>query len=72
MIEIMLCKRCHVGNFPGDLSMMLIHPDGFNEPYTVGPYCDGCVAEVREEMSGPEHLPRTIRDVQKLQGSEDA
>ena len=67
MIEIMLCARCNIGDFLENLNGMLIHPDGRDEPYTEGPYCDECVEARRKELGGPGSLPGTVRDVQKLQ-----
>ena len=66
MIEVMICRLCHVGDYPQNLNVMLIHPDGRNEPHTEGPLCDGCVEARRAEIDG-EGGAGTVREVRKLE-----
>jgi hypothetical protein len=67
VIEIMPCARCNVFDKPENLSGMLIHPDGRNEPHTEGPYCDECVEARKGEIDDP----GAIRSVQKLRRIEE-
>ena len=59
----MFCRACNVGNRPEDLSVLVVHPDGRNEPHAEGHLCEGCLESRKEEFAGD---PGAIRAVEPV------